>query len=58
MPTVVPARLDTYGVVYQIGDQAAGQSDLTLGVRYLDTVVLLDERWVIRERVARTVWMR
>jgi SnoaL-like domain len=52
------ARLDTYGVVYQIGDKAAGQSDLTLGVRYLDTVVRLDERWVIRERVARTVWMR
>ncbi len=54
----VTARLDTYGVVYQIGDKQAGQSDLTLGVRYLDTVVRLDDGWVIRARVARTVWMR
>jgi hypothetical protein len=51
-------RLDTYGVVYQIGDVAAGQGDLTLGVRYLDAVMQLDGRWVIRDRVARTLWMR
>jgi hypothetical protein len=52
------ARLDTYGVVYQIGDATAGQGDLTMGVRYVDTVVHSDGRWVIRDRVARTVWMR
>jgi SnoaL-like domain len=51
-------RLDTYGVVYQLGDAAAGQGDLTMGVRYLDTVVRLDGRWVIRDRVATTIWMR
>jgi SnoaL-like domain len=51
-------RLDTYGIVYQLGDAAAGQNDLTLGVRYLDTVVRLDGRWVIRDRVATTIWMR
>src|SRR4051812_40909958 len=26
--------LDTYAVVYQLGDQQAGQGDLTLGIRY------------------------
>jgi hypothetical protein len=51
-------QLDTYGVVYQIGDAAAGQGDLTLGVRYLDSVVRFEGRWVIRARVARTLWMR
>ena len=52
------ARLDTYGGVYQIGDAKAGQGDLTMGVRYLDTVVRVDSRWVVRDRVARTLWMR
>jgi hypothetical protein len=52
------ALLDTYAVVYQLGDRDAGQADLTLGVRYLDEVVRLHGRWVIRRRTARTVWMR
>jgi ketosteroid isomerase-like protein len=52
------ARLDTYAVVYQIGDKDAGQDDLTLGIRYLDDVVRHDARWVVRRRVARAVWMR
>jgi hypothetical protein len=52
------ARLDTYAVVYQLGDKEAGQSDLTLGIRYLDDVVRDGERWVIRRRVAQTRWMR
>jgi hypothetical protein len=50
--------LDTYAVVYQLGDRAEGQADLTLGIRYLDDVVRHTDRWVIRHRVARTVWMR
>jgi hypothetical protein len=50
--------LDTYAVVYQLGDKEAGQSDLTLGIRYLDDVVHHDGRWVIRRRTARTLWMR
>jgi hypothetical protein len=51
-------RLDTYGVVYQLGDTKAGQGDLTMGVRYLDDVARHVGRWVIRDRVARTIWMR
>lgn len=50
--------LDTYAVVYQLGDAAASQGDLTLGIRYLDDVVVLDDRWVVRHRRARTLWMR
>jgi hypothetical protein len=52
------ALLDTYAVVFQLGDRDAGQSDLTFGIRYLDEAVRLDGRWVIRRRTARTVWMR
>ena len=50
--------LDTYAVVYQLGDKQAGQDDLVLGIRYFDDVVRSDERWVIRRRAARTLWMR
>ncbi|MGO9874784.1 MAG: nuclear transport factor 2 family protein [Acidimicrobiia bacterium] len=52
------ANLDTYGVVYQLGDAPSGQRDLTMGVRYVDAVVRFEGRWVVRERVARTLWMR
>jgi hypothetical protein len=52
------AVLDTYAVVYQLGDAAAGGSDLTLGINYLDEVVRSGDGWVIRARVSRTVWMR
>lgn len=52
------AALDTYAVVYQLGDQQAGQSDLTLGIRYLDSVVRRNGRWVINARTATTLWMR
>ena len=52
------ALVDTYAVVYQLGDRDAGQPDLTLGIRYLDEVLRHDGRWVIRRRTARTVWMR
>ena len=52
------ATADTYAVVYQLGDQKAGQGDLTLGMRYLDQMVLLDGGWVIAHRQATMVWMR
>jgi hypothetical protein len=52
------AEVDTYAVVYQLGDRDAGQGDLTLGIRYLDEMVGEDGRWLVRRRVARTLWMR
>jgi uncharacterized protein with von Willebrand factor type A (vWA) domain len=52
------ATLDTYAVVYQLGDRDAGQADLTLGIRYLDDVVRVDGRWLFRHRRAEVVWMR
>ena len=52
------AVLDTYAVVYQLGDPAAGQGDLTLGINYVDDVVLADGRWAIARRRSVTVWMR
>jgi hypothetical protein len=52
------ASLDTYGVVYQIGDPASGGGDLTLGINYLDRAVHEQGRWLIIRRESRTVWMR
>jgi hypothetical protein len=52
------AALDTYAVVYQLGDRDEGQADLTLGIRYLDDVVRHEGRWVVRRRAALTLWMR
>ena len=52
------ATLDTYAVVYQLSEPGSGHGDLTLGLRYEDEVLRLDGRWVIRNRSARTVWMR
>ena len=52
------ATADTYAVVHQIGDAAAGQGDLTLGMRYLDLLVVAGGQWVIRSRSSRVVWMR
>ena len=48
------ARVDTYGVVHQLSDD--GQ--LTLGIRSLDELVLLDGSWRIRRREARTLFMQ
>jgi hypothetical protein len=50
------AAVDTYAVVYQLGDEGSG--DLTLGIRYLDDVVLDQGRWLFRRRTSQTVWMR
>ena len=52
------AELDTYAVVYQIGDKDKGQADLTLGIRYRDTCARIDGQWLITHRRAATVWMR
>lgn len=52
------ATVDTYAVVFQIGDREAGPADLTLGIRYQDRAVRHEGRWVIRHRVSRTIWMR
>ena len=41
-----------------VRDAAAGQGDLTLGMRYLDQLVVAGGRWVIRSRSSRVVWMR
>jgi ketosteroid isomerase-like protein len=52
------AAVDTYAVVYQLGDRTAGQGDLTLGINYLDEVVREDGRWAIARRQSTTLWMR
>jgi hypothetical protein len=52
------ARLDTYAVVYQVGDGSPAQPDRTLGIRYLDVAVRGDRGWQFRHRQASTVWMR
>ncbi|HEX4245682.1 MAG TPA: nuclear transport factor 2 family protein [Acidimicrobiales bacterium] len=48
--------VDTYAVVYQLGHEGSG--DLTLGIRYLDDVVLYRGRWLFRRRTSHTLWMR
>jgi ketosteroid isomerase-like protein len=52
------AHLDTYAVVYMVGDKDAGPPDMTLGMRYVDDAVRHGDGWVIRHRVARSLWMR
>jgi hypothetical protein len=52
------ATLDTYAVVYQLGDRDAGHADLTLGIRYVDDVVRSANGWVILRRRVETLWMR
>jgi SnoaL-like domain len=52
------ARLDTYAVVYQVGDGSPDLPDRTLGIRYLDVAVRGDSGWQFRHRRASTVWMR
>lgn len=52
------ATLDTYAVVFQLSEPGSGKGDLTLGIRYLDDVVVHEGHWVFRRRGARTLWMR
>jgi hypothetical protein len=51
------AHLDTYAVVHQLS-LPASKGDLTLGIRYLDTAVVHEGKWVFRHRITRTLWMR
>jgi hypothetical protein len=52
------ATVDSYAIVFQLSDPGSGNGDLTLGIRYLDEVERHGGHWVIRRRLARTVWMR
>lgn len=52
------AHLDAYAVVHQLTEASSGGADLTLGIRYLDDVVVHQGSWVIRRRVAHTLWVR
>jgi ketosteroid isomerase-like protein len=52
------AHVDTYAVVHQLADPTSEQADLTLGIRYLDDLVRVADRWAIKARTARTLWMR
>jgi len=49
------AHLDTCAVVYQFPD---GGDPFTLGMRYLDDLVRLDDGWRIHHRKTERVWMR
>lgn len=57
-PGADAATVDTYATVFQIGPTSGQGDDLELGVRYVDQVVRLDGRWVVRTRTATTLWMR
>jgi ketosteroid isomerase-like protein len=52
------ATSDAYAVVFQLGDGVPGSGDLTLGIDYVDELIHDQGRWLIRSRVARTLWMR
>jgi SnoaL-like domain len=50
------ATMDTYAVVYQLGESK--DSDLTMGIRYVDDVVLVGDDWVFKRRESRILWTR
>ncbi len=52
------ASTDTYAVVYQLRDPGAPEGDLTLGMRYFDTLVRHEGAWMITHRRTATIWMR
>jgi hypothetical protein len=51
------AELDAYAVVYQIGLHREGGGNVTLGMRYLDTVERRDGVWRISRRRTELLWM-
>ena len=51
-------RLDSYAVVYQLSDRSSDNRDLTLGIRYVDLVVVYRGAWVFKQRTSTTLWMR
>jgi hypothetical protein len=54
-PGADTAHLDTYAVVYQFPD---GSDAFTLGMRYLDELVRLDDGWRIHFRKTERIWMK
>jgi hypothetical protein len=50
--------MDTYAVVYQLGDSKDGAGDLTMGIRYLDQVVLVGDDWLFERRESQILWVR
>jgi hypothetical protein len=52
------AVMDTYAVVYQLGDSKDGAGDLTMGIRYLDQVVLVGDDWLFERRESQILWVR
>lgn len=57
-PGADEATVDTYAIVHQLGAVGGSGDDLELGLRYVDRVVRLAGRWVVRDREATTLWMR
>ena len=57
-PSGHEARLDTYGVVYQLAEPTSERSDLTLGVRMSDVASKRDGTWVFLSRSTDIRWMR
>jgi hypothetical protein len=57
-PGADSATTDTYAVVYQFREPGQEGANLEIGIRYVDDVRRLDARWVIRHRVATTIWRR
>ena len=51
-------NVDSYAVVYQLAEIGSDGDDLTLGIRYLDIVVVYREHWVILRREAEVLWRR
>ncbi len=51
------ASTDTYAVVYQLREAGAPEGNLTLGMRYFDTLVRHNGSWVIKHRRTATIWM-
>jgi ketosteroid isomerase-like protein len=51
------AELDAYAVVYQLGLHREDGGNVTLGMRYLDSVERRDGEWRISHRRTELLWM-
>ena len=56
VPGADVARLDTYGVVYQVGAREDG-ANMTMGMRYVDEVERRGSEWRIRRRRSEMRWV-
>jgi hypothetical protein len=57
-PGADSARLDTYGVAYEMGRLSNPDDNLMAGVRYFDEVLRRDGRWLIHYRKIEVLWTR